>query len=241
MNVVILDDEPLAIDGLKMHLDKMDRVSSITTFTNALEAIPYLNRNEVDLLFIDIQMPDITGIELLKSINSKPLSIITTAYPQYALEGYELGVIDYVIKPVSLPRFVQAFQKALEMYDLMQQKAFQMENSDHQFAFIKSERQLIKLDFNEIKYVKGLKDYVIIYTIKEKLMTAVNLKTFLAQMPTDKFARINKSHIVNVNFISLVEGDSIYIDNECITLGKAFKNSFLEDYINKNVIKRSLK
>lgn len=238
MKCIVIDDEPLAIEGVLMNIGKVDFLEVDKTFTDPIEAMNYMENNLPDLLFVDIEMPDMTGLELLNSLRKKPLTIITTAYPQYALEGYELGVTDYLVKPIAFPRFVKAVNKAKEIMELEEKASYELDKTEQDYVFIRHDRKFVKLHFNDIKYVKGLKDYVVIHTDNEKLITAVNLRNFAAQIPSDKFARINKSYIVNVDHIDAVYNEGVYIGEEQFTLGQTYRDEFQKKHIDGSVIKR---
>lgn len=241
MKCVIVDDEPFAIEGMKMNLEKIDFIEVVGTFNNALEANTFLQNNEVDLLFLDIQMPDMTGLEFLSSLSKKPLTILATAYPNYAMEGFELGVVDYITKPIIFSRFVKAVNRAKEIFDLEKNNSFQIQKDQTEdYFYVKSNWKHIKIKYSEVRYIKGLKDYVIIYLEKEHIMTAVNLKTILLQLPADIFMRINKSYIVNVNYINSVYQDFVLIDSEEIVLSFMYKDEFYERFVNTKLIKRYL-
>lgn len=240
MNCIVVDDEPLAIEGMKLNIQELSFLNLTGTFNTAMQANDFLATNKVDLMFLDIQMPGLTGIEFLKTLSNKPLTIITTAYPQFALEGFELDVVDYLLKPIRLDRFIRAVNKANEIYGL-REKASEATVSklEQDFIYIKSERKYIKLFFEDINYIKGLKDYVVIHTKNEKVITAMNIKTIHSQLPQEIFARTSKSYIINVNAIKAIHTDSLLIDKEELPLGKAYKEAFIRDYIDQNLIDRN--
>ena len=207
-------------------------------FGNALTANDFLVQNRVDLMFLDIQMPGITGLEFLKNLKNPPMTIFTTAYPQHALEGFELDVIDYLVKPVRLQRFIKATNKAKEIFDLRGQSENVIENIEEEFIYIKADRKYIRLFFKDIKYIKGMKDYVMIYTDEQRLMTAMNLKTIFSQLPHHIFARVSKSHLININFIDAIDIDLIQLAGEEIPLGRTYKEAFITKYVKTNLIGR---
>lgn len=237
MNCIVIDDEPLALEGMKMNLEKIDFVNVLGMFSNVIEASQFLSNNEIDLLLIDIEMPDITGLEFLKTLDKKPFTIFITAYPQYALEAFELGVVDYVLKPVSLPRLVQAINRTKQIFDLEKKKTPETMETKDDHIYVKSERQYVKLYFQDILYIKGLKDYVIFQLKDSKVLTAVNLKTLLKQIPENIFSRINKSYIVNVNTVTAVYSDVVVIGEEELVLSPVYR----EEFINKNIIDKLIK
>ena len=209
----------------------------MASFKSAMEAGNYLLKGEVDLMFLDIQMPGITGTEFLKSLQSKPLTIMTTAYTDYAIESFELDVVDYLLKPIRLARFLKAVNKAKELFDLYQ-KPHEIEKLEDDFIYVKANRQFVKIYYREINYIKGLKDYVSIHTNDKRIITAMNVKTILSHLPNKLFYRVNKSYIINVDKIDTVETDFINIVGEEIPIGASYKEAFLKNIIKGKLIQR---
>lgn len=238
MNCIVVDDEPLARDGMKMNIEEVPFLNLVGSFENALEANEFLSDNNVDLMFLDIQMPELTGLDFLKTLQNQPLVILTTAYPQFALESYELDVIDYLVKPIRIERFIKAVNKAHEYFKLKNAPSSQVESIDKDFIFIKSERKYVKIRFMEINFIQGLKDYVIIHRDNEKIMTAMNVKTIYGHLPKEIFIRINKSYIININHIKAIDNDFVIIKTHEIPIGKTFKENFINNCVNKRLIKR---
>lgn len=237
MNCIIIDDEPLARKGIRLLAEQVADLYVLDEFPNPLPAIKFLQQeNSVDLIFLDIEMPGINGIEFLENMPPKAMVILTTAYPQYALDAFELDVLDYLLKPIKLARFLKAVEKARELKEL---KLSSMTiNSEEPFFYIKSERKFVKLGFEDILYIKGLKDYVVIHTASQKYMTAMNISTILKQLPPAVFSRVSKSYVINVNKIKSVESDLIYIGHEEIPLGNSYKDEFISEYIKSKLISR---
>jgi len=179
-------------------------------------------------------------LDFLKSLRNAPLVIFTTAYPQYALESYELDAIDYLVKPIRIERFLKAVNKAENHLRLLNQEANnnRIEKIGDDFIFIKADRRFFKIYFKDIFYIEGLKDYVIIYTTDSKIITSMNVKTIAAQLPSNLFARVSKSYIVNVMHISSFDNELVYIQNNEIPLGQSFKEDFLKQYIDGKIVKR---
>jgi len=238
MNCIIVDDEPLAREGMELNVEDVPYLNLVGQFGNALTANDFLIQNSVDLMFLDIQMPGITGLEFLKNLKNPPMTIFTTAYPQHALEGFELDVIDYLVKPIRLQRFIKATNKAKEIFDLRGQSENIIEKIEEEFIYIKADRKYIRLFFKDIKYIKGMKDYVMIYTDAQRLMTAMNLKTIFSQLPHHIFARVSKSHLININFIDAIDLDFIQLAGEEIPLGRTYKENFIKNYVKTNLIER---
>lgn len=243
MKCIIVDDEPLAREGMELNVMEMDFLELKGQFHNAIAANNFLSKNEVDLMFLDIQMPGITGVEWLRDLKNPPLVIFTTAYSEYALKGFELNVVDYLLKPIRLNRFMKAVNKAKEIYDLKNQEDQQVTETNEpepelDYTYVLADRKYTKLYYRDIMYIEGMKDYVIIYTAKEKIMPAMNLKTIMNQLPSSIFARVNKSFIVNVNFIKSVDTDFITLEKKEISLGRTYKENFMNQFVKKNLLKR---
>jgi len=235
---IVIDDEPLARDGVKLHIDDLDSLVWKADFGNAIKAGEYLANHDIDIIFLDIEMPGLTGLEFLRLIPKKSMVILTTAYPQYALEAFELDVIDYLLKPIKFDRFFRAVNKAIEIINLKKGGVSELDRHNKDEIYIKSDRKFIKIKYDEIKFIKGLKDYVIVHTDDHKYVTALNVKTITSKLPQDKFARVSKSYVVNINKISSVGVDTIYLSGEEIPLGSSYKESFIKKHINDKLIKR---
>ncbi|MGF7077575.1 LytR/AlgR family response regulator transcription factor [Mucilaginibacter sp. 3215] len=226
LKFVVVDDEPLALEILDGYLKRIDHVHSVFLFSNAVDALHHLKDHHADVLLLDIEMPEMTGIQFLKLLPEPPLTVFTTAYRNYAFEGYELGVIDFLLKPISFKRFGQAIDKIREFLAL---KA-QYDHADDLpagestgFIFVKSGVQRIKLYFNEVTHIQGLKDYAIIYTNKEKILLKGSIKAMLDIFPEKRFVRVHKSFIVSVNKITRLESNRIILNGHEIPVGRSFK------------------
>ncbi len=237
MKAIIIDDEPIARQGIRLLADQIPYLSIETEFGNPLIAQEYIvTHKELDLIFLDVEMPGITGVNYLRSMPPKCQVILTTAYPQYALEAFELDVIDYLLKPIRIERFAKAVHKVKELLAL---QSYELEVQDKDSCiYIRSDRKYIKLTLEEIVFIKGLKDYVIIHTLDGKYLTAMNVGTIARQLDDDIFARVSKSYIINVNFIQSIDQEIINCVDQEIPLGKAYKEEFLKKYINKSLLKR---
>jgi DNA-binding LytR/AlgR family response regulator len=213
MNIscIIVEDEPLARNLLEQYLQKIPNLDLVKSFSNPLEALDFLHNNSVDLLISDIQMPDLTGINLLKVLPAKPLIIFTTAYPEYALEGYELDVMDYLLKPITFERFLQAIEKAKGRLQLSKQRDPQESDQSKSFIFVKDRTKLVKVKLEDIIYVEGLKDYIIIYTRDKRIVPLQTLKSFENQLPANQFIRIHNSYIVSFNAIEAIDKEKVEI------------------------------
>lgn len=240
MNTIIVDDEPLAQDVLETYIEKIPELNLVARCSNALEANEVLKSQDVDLMFLDIQMPQLTGIDFLKTLTRPPLVIFTTAYPNYALEGFELNALDYLLKPISLERFMKAVNKAIEQHDLQSRENNPAESSnsdDPDFIFVKADKKLVKVKYDDILYIEGLKDYVIIRMDSDRVITLQTMKSLEAKMPSDQFKRIHRSYIVNLDRINAIVGNMVEViekkETKHLPIGKNYRDELLE-IVNKN-------
>ena len=237
MKCVIIDDEPLAIDVIETYIQKVDGMEIIAKCNNPLDAITILNKSQVDLVFLDIEMPNLTGIDLVKAVENIPQFIFTTAYPQYALDGFNLNATDYLVKPIPFHRFLKAVSRAKEKYELEKVSSGRATSYKHQsnevnsnFIFIKSEYDNIKINTEDIKYLQGLKDYIKLY-IKDSNKTVLTLSSFKEiqdKLPSNQFLRVHRSFIVNISFIKSVQKTKIIIDDIRIPIGETYKKEVLK-------------
>lgn len=238
MKCIIVDDEPLAREGIELNIQQVSFLELCGQFSNAMAANDYMQREQVDLLFLDIEMPGITGLDFIRSLKNQPLVILTTAYPQYALESFELDVLDYLLKPIRLERFIKACNKAQEIFQLKKGSSNTVESIESDFIYIKSERKYIRLFYKDIHYIKGMKDYVMLYTEQKRIITAMNISTISKQLPATIFARVSKSYVINIQYIDAVEQDLIQLAGEEIPFGRTYRESFITNYVKKNLIGR---
>jgi DNA-binding LytR/AlgR family response regulator len=238
LTCIIIDDEPLARQGLELLIKEIDFLDLKGQFSNAIKANNFLSTETVDLIFLDIQMPGLTGLEFAASLKSDSFIVFTTAYPQYALEGFELNALDYLVKPIRPNRFLQTINKAKELFDIYQKSEVSETTISNEFIYVKSSRTYVRIFLKDILYIQGMKDYVMLFTKTDKVMTAMNVKTIYDQLPQDVFARISKSHIINVNYIDQVEQECIQIADNTLPLGKSYKEAFITKFIKGNLIKR---
>ncbi len=220
MTCIIIDDEPLAVKLLESYVAKIEDLELVGTFNNPLEALKLLRESSVDVLFLDIQMPEITGVEFKKIINPEVKVIFTTAYSEYALESYDLNAVDYLLKPITFQRFLQAVEKIKE-----KSTTVQIENTPN-YIFVKTEYRHQKLGLSDILYLKGLSDYVAIQTKENKVLTLQNMKDFEQILPKSKFIRVHKSYIVSLEHIEFIERNRIVIEGEYIPIGATYKDAF---------------
>lgn len=221
INCLIVDDEPLAADVIESFVAKMPHLYLAGKVNSATEALAVIKTAKVDIMFLDIQMPEMTGLEFLKTLRNPPLVIFTTAYPNYALESYEIDAADYLLKPVSFDRFVKAVNKAEER---MKNNGVEAGETPD-YIFVKADGKLVRINIQEICYVEGLKDYVIIHTMHSKVVTHNTMKNIEALLLSDdNFIRIHRSYIINLRFVKEIEGNSFRVKDQLLTIGTTFKD-----------------
>jgi two-component system, LytTR family, response regulator len=246
---IIIEDEPLARNLLSQYVGKISTLQLLKTFSNPLEALDFLRENTVDILFLDVQMPELTGISFLKILKNKPVVILTTAYSEYAIEGYELDVTDYLLKPITFERFLKAVEKATQRITSTQptnthnltentsEKPVTTEGGNApSFIFLKDGTKLVKVNLSDIMYVEGLKDYVIIHTPQKKITTLQRLKILEEQLPESQFIRIHNSYIVALTWIDVIHKDRVQIGKMMIPISDTYRKAFKE-YIERHNIK----
>jgi len=225
ISCIAIDDEPLALSKLEGFISKVADLKLIGTFDNAIEAIGWLKENRADLIFLDIQMEQLTGIQFLEATGSKSRVVLTTAYDQYALKGYELNVTDYLLKPFSFQRFLQAVNKVMEYYSQITDANKTISGSES-FIFVKTEYRLERIDIDSILYIKGMKDYLRIICTDKKIMTLQSFAKIEDSLPTKNFCRVHKSFIVAIDKIKSVERGVILIADERIPISNTYKDNF---------------
>jgi len=238
LNCAIIEDEPLARNLMVEYVKKVPSLNLIEAFSNPLAALETLRSASIDILFLDVQMPEITGISLLKILKKRPLVVLTTAYSQYALEGYELDVADYLLKPITFERFLKSVDKItqrLESTPTVQQPAAEPSHQSPSFIFVKDGTKLVKVKLDEILYIEGLKDYVTIHTISQKIVTLQRLKTLEEQLPASQFIRIHNSYIVAPGAIDTIQKNEVQIKGTTLPIGDTYRKSFKE-FIERNHI-----
>lgn len=233
LKCLIVEDEPLARNLLSEYVRKVSHFELVEAASNPLRALEVLRNHSIDVLFLDIQMPEITGITLLKTLQKKPLVVLTTAYSEYALESYDLDVVDYLLKPITFDRFL----KAVERLDQRIQPQVRQETSpaglSSPFVFIKDSTKLVKINFDDILFVQGLKDYVTIVTKTQKVVSLQRLKSLESQLPTDKFIRIHHSYIIALKAIDTIHKGEVQIGTHIIPISDSYRKSF-KDFVERN-------
>jgi DNA-binding LytR/AlgR family response regulator len=210
LKCVAIDDEPLALELLQEYISRFPQLKLVHTFDDAISAVELLRNTKVDLLFIDINMPDITGIDLVRSLQEKPLVIFTTAHKQFAIEGFELDAVDYLLKPINFDRFTRAVHKAIDYYKYKNTPS-QEENDS---LFVHSEYKLVKIPLNDIEYIESLEDYIKIHIAGTKpVLTLLSMKKVLDKLPADKFQRIHRSYIVSVSRVKSIQNRKVQLSS----------------------------
>lgn len=236
LKCLIVDDEPLARNLLVEYVRKVPHLDLVGSCSSPLEAIEVLRNHSVDLMFLDIQMPEITGTTFLRTLQKKPMVILTTAYSEYALESYELDVVDYMLKPITLERFLRAVDKADERSRVPQVTVVkQVQESVQPFVFVKDGTKLVKIRWEEILYIEGLKDYVTIHTRQQKIVSLQRLKLMEETLPSDQFIRIHNSFIIALQAIDSVHKDKVQIGTVFLPISDSYRKSFRE-FIERNHI-----
>ncbi|MEJ5049390.1 response regulator transcription factor [Chryseobacterium culicis] len=232
MNCIIVDDEPLARSEMRSLIAEISSIDILGEFSNAPSALEFLKDNDVDLIFLDIEMPMVTGLEFAEMLPKKSLIIFTTAYSQYALKSYELEAVDYLLKPIDPQRLEKAIDKAILYTELLSKDTVKntVESNTADFLFIKAERRFYKISFSDIKFIEGLKDYVVLHTRQQKLITAMNLKTIHQKISGETFIRVSKSYVVNMNYIDSFDNHNIYIEDSEIPLGEVYRSEFFTKF-----------
>ena len=239
LNVIIVDDEPLALDVLETYIEKVPELVLVKRCNNAFEANEAINNHRIDLIFLDIQMPQLTGIDFLKTLSHPPMVIFTTAYSNYALQSYELDAVDYLLKPISFERFMKAVNRAIEEQKLTVQahQSHPEDTDEKDYIFIKADKKLVRVRFADIIYIEGLKDYVIIRLDQSRVITLQTMKSLEDKLPTPMFKRIHRSYIVNVNKIEAIVGNMVEVTEKGQTkhlpIGKNYRDELLQ-MINDN-------
>jgi DNA-binding LytR/AlgR family response regulator len=236
LTCLIIDDEPVARKGLEEYVNEIEFLHLAGQCENAVKATRYMNEETIDLIFLDIHMPKLSGIDFLKNLRNPPLVIFTTAYSDYALEGYSLDVVDYLVKPITFERFLKAAQKAHEVHQL-KKLAFEHRTSSDYF-FVKCEGKLEKVNYDEVKYVESLQNYVIIHTPSKKLITYMTLNSLENQLPKDQFLKVHKSFIVSIRGVKAIDGNEILIGESRIPISRNLKDQVVNRIIGNNLLKR---
>ena len=237
LNCLIIDDEPLARKGLKEYIDDVAFLTLAGEFDSPLKAVAELSSGNVQLIFLDIQMPKITGIQFFKSLQQAPPVIFTTAYPQYALDGFELNALDYLVKPIPFERFLKAALKAKEYYELRSQNKKETSTAPD-YLFIKVDGRLVKILYEEILFVEAVQNYVTIHTRDKKLLTYLTFHSIEEFLPDHLFVKTHKSYLVSLAKIESIDGNCLHIANHVIPISRNLKDDVMKKVMNDRFLKR---
>ncbi|MXN92379.1 response regulator [Flavobacterium sp. Sd200] len=240
MTCIIVDDEPLAREAIQMLTEQFSQLELIGSFNGPEAAGIFLAENKTDLIFLDIQMPGVSGIEFARTIPKNTLVIFTTAFSEFATESYEVDAIDYLIKPVKTERFAKAVEKAQSYLKLLNADNSEnnIESVTDDYFFVKADRRMFKVYFKNIQYVEGLKDYVVMHTEGQKVITGMNIKTIFDQLPKSMFVRVSKSYIININHVDSVDNNTVYIGRAEIPIGNIYRDFFFNEYVTKKLLSK---
>jgi len=237
INCIVVDDEPLARKGLAEYISEVEFLELKAVCENSIAANKVLNEQAIDLMFLDIQMPKMTGLDFLKSLHQKPLVILTTAYSEYALKGYELDVLDYLLKPISLERFLKAANKAKEFHALKQAKNTDAEKPANYF-FVRCNNQYEKIMFDELLFAQAMENYVVLQTTSQKFISYITLKGVEEYLPAADFIKVHKSFIISIPKIDKITASEIIIGPHSIPISRNMKEEIMEKIVNNKLLKR---
>lgn len=235
INCAIIDDEPLAREGLRNYIQEVEFLNLLDTFEQPLEFMSYQDRDLVDLLFLDIQMPKMSGMEFLRNIRPLPSIIVTTAHPSYALESFQWDVVDYLLKPITFDRFYKAASKVRDLIAVQSHKSHEKSESDDHF-FIKCDSRYEKIYFSDILFIKGMKNYIQIITEKEKYLTLTSMKDILEHLPGEQFLRTHKSYIVNSEKVKTVQNHELVIQTHRIPVSRNMRDNILHSILKDKLL-----
>lgn len=229
MNCIALDDEPLALNVIRDFCYRLDFLNLVAACTNPVDAVQYFKEENIDLIFLDIHMPNISGLEFIRILDKRPMVIFTTAYSNYALEGFEINAVDYLLKPISFDRFLKAVNRANELHALKEHNTNPLSNDHHngnKFMMVKVEYSTVKINIDNILYIEGLKDYIKIYSGGRPVLTKSTMKNIEEKLPSCAFMRVHKSYIVAIDKIDSIENNRILIGERRIPVGSQYKSEF---------------
>ena len=235
LNCLIVDDEELARTLLENYIIRLPYLKLVGKCSNPIEALQLLQHQSVDLIFLDIQMPEMTGTDFLKSLSQKPMVVFTTAYAEYALEGYELNIVDYLLKPFPFERFLQAVNKASDLAKLKNSEAShsvtlpESPTIEKNYILVKSEHKVHRISYDDIQYIQSMREYIAYYTPNGRILSLGSLKKLEEKLPKDQFLRIHKSYIIAKSKVSTLEGNMVHIEKEKIPIGASYREEVLKD------------
>lgn len=236
LNCLIVDDEPVARKGLEEYVGEVDFLQLAGKCENAVKAATFLNEGNIDLIFLDIHMPKLSGIEFLKALTNPPMVIFTTAYSEYALEGYTLDIIDYLVKPIPFERFLKAVQKAHDFHRLKHIASSQP--ASQEYFFIKCDHKYERVNYNDVLYIEAMQNYCIVHTRDRKMITYITFSGLESQLPAERFLKVHKSFLVAVEKIKSLDGNEIVIGNARIPISRNLKDEVMKKIMGDNLFKR---
>ncbi len=227
-----VDDEPLAIEKIKGYIERVDTLELTGSFNNAIDALTFINNHKVDVVFLDVQMEELTGIQMLEALDEKPVIILTTAYDKYSIKGYDLNVTDYLLKPFSFQRFMQAVGKAYDALSVRSRQKGQLISSEDNvpqsgYLFVRTEGKMIKINYKDILYIEGMRDYVRIQTADQRIMSLQSLSKLVDILPERCFVRIHRSYIVAIDKIEAIQRKSVVVNGTTLPIGLSFRKHFM--------------
>jgi DNA-binding LytR/AlgR family response regulator len=238
LNCIIVDDEPVARKLLEEYIEDVDFFQLIGKAENPVKANVLLNNNKVDIIFLDINMPKMSGIQFLRTSASLPPTILTTAYTEYAIEGFELDVLDYLVKPFSFERFLKACNKAKEYFELQNNFSEKKSSEEHSYFFAKCNGKIEKIFYDELLYVEAMLNYVVLHTEERKLIVYLTIKGITEQLPTDIFLKVHKSAIININKIKSIEGNEINMGKAKVIISQNLQENVMRKILKDRMLKR---
>lgn len=239
INCIIIDDEPLARNGLKEYIADIDFLNLLGEFGNALAATEMIGSGNVQLIFLDIQMPKITGLDFFKTLKDPPAVIFTTAYPQYALDGFEVNAVDYLVKPISFERFLKATLKAKDFFESRQSaKAEAMSGNTEEYFFIKADNKLVKILYDDVLFVEALQNYVTIHTAEKKHISYLTFKSVEDYLPANRFIKVHKSYIIAAAKVESIDGNEIRLGQHRIPISRSLKDEVIDKLVAGKFLKR---
>jgi len=233
ISCVIADDEPVARKVLREFIEQVSFLQLTKEFADTAKLNLFLNNNQTDIIFLDIEMPGKTGLDYLRGTNVKPLVVLTTAYPEYALEGYELDIIDYLLKPIAFERFLKAVNKAKDYTEVWKKSSI----VSHPWIFVKSEKRIEKIELKDILYIESIGNYVKIHTVSKSILAYLTLKNVEEQLPSNDFIKIHQSYIVNLSAVNSIEGNQVKVGANLLPVGRNFKET-IAALVDRHIIKR---
>ena len=244
INCLVIDDEPLARDGLANYIHDIDFLVLKGLCESALEANRTLDQERIDLIFLDVQMPRLNGIDFLKSLKHPPLAILTTAYPQYALDGFQLEVLDYLLKPIMFDRFYQSANRAKSYLAMKQPPAHEppsggSESTANQYFFVKTDKKYEKIKVKDILFVESMQNYVVISTPEGKYTTLLTLRSVEEELPESAFLRIHKSYLIAINKVHAIEGNQVLVGESWLPVSRNYRQTVMDQLLNANVLKKN--